>query len=142
MTKIPLILPRGEMPSIDPIRVGSCLMRASRSWISRKRSKRCASHRRIRTASARRCVQVLSSFVPRRPHNDRGGLGIPTEPLRGLDGHTIDTLIVPGACDVDDVRRDRRLIDSVRDRLSDVARLLPIGSSCWQKPGCSNGRRG
>ena len=67
------------------------------------------------------------------------GVGIATEPVSGLDGHTIDTLIVPGACDVDDVRRDRKLIDWVRDRGLGVGASAPSvsGRSCWQKPGCS-----
>ena len=54
------------------------------------------------------------------------GVGIATEPVSALDGHTIDTLIVPGACDVDDVRRDRTLIDWVRDRAPDCRRVCSV----------------
>jgi len=71
------------------------------------------------------------------------GVGIATEPLSGLDGHTIDTLIVPGACNVDDVRRDRELIDWVRDRALDCRRVCSIcvGAFLLAEAGLLNGRR-
>ena len=71
------------------------------------------------------------------------GVGIATEPLSGLDGHTIDTLIVPGACDVDDVRRDRKLIDWVRDRALDCRRVCSVcvGAFLLAEAGLLNGRR-
>ena len=65
------------------------------------------------------------------------GVGIATEPLNALAGHAIDTLIVPGACDVDDVRRDRDLIDWVAVGLPTVDVSVPSasGRSCWQRLG-------
>ena len=71
------------------------------------------------------------------------GVGIATEPVSALDGHTIDTLIVPGACDVDDVRRDRKLIDWVRDRAFDCRRVCSvcIGTFLLAEAGLLNGRR-
>ena len=71
------------------------------------------------------------------------GVGIATEPLSGLDGHTIDTLIVPGACDVDVVRRDRKLIDWVRDRALDSRRVCSVcvGAFLLAEAGLLNGRR-
>ena len=71
------------------------------------------------------------------------GVGIATEPLSALDGHTIDTLIVPGACDVDDVRRDRKLIDWVRDRALDCRRVCSVcvGAFLLAEAGLLNGRR-
>jgi methylphosphotriester-DNA--protein-cysteine methyltransferase len=52
------------------------------------------------------------------------GVSIVTEPATALDGRTIDTLIVAGACSVDDVRRDRELIalEETDDRIEDIAR--------------------
>ena len=71
------------------------------------------------------------------------GVGIATEPLSGLDGHMIDTLIVPGACNVDDVRRDRKLIDWVRDRALDCRRVCSVcvGAFLLAEAGLLTGRR-
>ena len=71
------------------------------------------------------------------------GVGIATEPVSALDGHTIDTLIVPGACDVDDVRRDRTLIDWVRHRALDCRRVCSVcvGTFLLAEAGLLNGRR-
>jgi transcriptional regulator GlxA family with amidase domain len=54
------------------------------------------------------------------------GVTIVTEPVTVLDGRTIDTLIVPGACNVDDVRRDRELINWVRRRALDCRRVCSV----------------
>jgi transcriptional regulator GlxA family with amidase domain len=55
------------------------------------------------------------------------GVGIVTEPVSAFDGRAIDTLIVPGACNVDDVCRDRELIDWVSPTGSRMpARLLDL----------------
>jgi transcriptional regulator GlxA family with amidase domain len=71
------------------------------------------------------------------------GVGIVTEPVSALDGEAIDTLIVPGACDVDDVRRDRELIDWVRRRAPDCRRVCSVcvGTFLLAEAGLLNGRR-
>jgi len=65
------------------------------------------------------------------------GVPILTEPISARDAHTIDTLIVPGACNVDDVRRDRELIDWMGRRGPDCGLIAPCVSqrSYWQRPG-------
>ena len=71
------------------------------------------------------------------------GVRIVTEPLSALDGQAIDTLIVPGACDVGDVRRDRELIDWIRRRAPDCRRVCSvcIGTFLLAEAGLLNGRR-
>jgi transcriptional regulator GlxA family with amidase domain len=71
------------------------------------------------------------------------GVRILTEPLSALDGQAIDTLIVPGACDVGDVRRDRELIDWIRRRAPDCRRVCSvcIGTFLLAETGLLNGRR-
>lgn len=71
------------------------------------------------------------------------GVRILTEPVSALDGHTIDTLIVPGACDIGDVRRDRELIDWIRRRAPDCRRVcsICIGTFLLAEAGLLNGRR-
>jgi transcriptional regulator GlxA family with amidase domain len=71
------------------------------------------------------------------------GVRIATEPVSMLDGHAIDTLIVPGACNVDDVRRDRELIDWVRRRAPDCRRVCSVcvGAFLLAETGLLNGRR-
>jgi len=71
------------------------------------------------------------------------GVGIATEPVSALDGHSIDTLIVPGACNVEDVCRDRQLIDWVSRRAPDCRRVCSIcvGTFLLAEAGLLNGRR-
>jgi transcriptional regulator GlxA family with amidase domain len=68
---------------------------------------------------------------------------IVTEPVRALEGQAIDTLIVPGACNIDDVRRDRELIDWIRYRAPDCRRVCSvcIGTFLLAEAGLLNGRR-
>src|SRR3981189_2393793 len=47
------------------------------------------------------------------------GVSLATVSLRTLDGIKIDTLIVPGALNVEDVTRDKELIEWVRDRAAE-----------------------
>jgi transcriptional regulator GlxA family with amidase domain len=71
------------------------------------------------------------------------GVPIVTEPVTALDGHAIDTLIVPGACNIDDVRRDRELIDWLRRRAADCRRICSvcIGTFLLAEAGLLNGKR-
>jgi transcriptional regulator GlxA family with amidase domain len=71
------------------------------------------------------------------------GVRIVTEPVNALDGQAIDTLIVPGACNIDDVRRDRELIDWIRGRAPDCRRVCSvcIGTFLLAEAGLLNGRR-
>ena len=54
------------------------------------------------------------------------GVPIVTEPISALNDQAIDTLIVPGACNLDDVRRDRELIDWIGRRAPDCRRVCSI----------------
>ena len=54
------------------------------------------------------------------------GLGLVTQPLDTLDRSSIDTLIVPGACNVDDVFRDRELINWLRRRAPGCRRVCSV----------------
>jgi transcriptional regulator GlxA family with amidase domain len=71
------------------------------------------------------------------------GVGLLTEPISELDGHTIDTLLVPGACTVDDVCRDRELIDWVRRRAPECRRVCSVcvGTFLLAEAGLLTGRR-
>jgi transcriptional regulator GlxA family with amidase domain len=83
-------------------------------------------------------------------HSVRGGIvmtadGVPivTEPVHTLDGNAIDTLIVPGACNIDDVRHDRELIDWIGHRAPDCRRICSvcIGAFLLAEAGLLNGKR-
>jgi transcriptional regulator GlxA family with amidase domain len=71
------------------------------------------------------------------------GVRIVTEPVKALDGQAIDTLIVPGACNIDDVRRDRDLIDWIRGRAPGCRRVCSVcvGTFLLAEAGLLNGRR-
>ena len=71
------------------------------------------------------------------------GVPIVTEPVRALEGQAIDTLIVPGACRIDDVRRDRELIDWIRRRAPGCRRVCSVcvGTFLLAEAGLLNGRR-
>jgi transcriptional regulator GlxA family with amidase domain len=71
------------------------------------------------------------------------GVGLATEPISTLDDQEIDTLIVPGACDVDDVCRDRELIEWVRRRAPRCRRVCSVcvGTFLLAEAGLLNSRR-
>jgi transcriptional regulator GlxA family with amidase domain len=66
-----------------------------------------------------------------------------TQSIDALDGKAIDTLIVPGGFLVDDVTRDRALVDWVRARASDCPRVCSVcvGSFLLAAAGLLDGRR-
>jgi len=70
-------------------------------------------------------------------------VAVVSQPLRALDGTDIDTLIVPGALEVEDVCRDKRLIDWVRQRAPDCRRVCSVctGAFLVAEAGLLNGRR-
>jgi len=71
------------------------------------------------------------------------GVPIITEPVSALDGQAIDTLIVPGACNLEDVRRDRELIDWIERRAPDCRRICSvcIGAFLLAEARLLNGKR-
>jgi len=71
------------------------------------------------------------------------GVRIVTAPVSALDGDAIDTLIVPGACNVDDVCRDSELIGWVQRRALGCRRVCSvcIGAFLLAEAGLLNGRR-
>src|SRR5262249_44525955 len=54
------------------------------------------------------------------------GIKLVTEPIRALRRQRIDTLIAPGAFLVDDVTRDKALVDWVGSRASQCRRLCSV----------------
>src|SRR4029453_1074667 len=112
MTKIPEILPReAVMPSTNPIRTGRVeyegvsLLDLSGPLEALRIASTHPNH-----VGASRIYECTVVSVRGGPVMTADGVSIVTEPSTVLDGRTIDTLIVPGACNVDDVRRDRELI--------------------------------
>jgi transcriptional regulator GlxA family with amidase domain len=71
------------------------------------------------------------------------GVGIVTQPVTALDDSAIDTLIVAGACNVEDVFRDRELIDWLRRRAPTARRVCSvcIGAFLLAEAGLLSGRR-
>jgi transcriptional regulator GlxA family with amidase domain len=71
------------------------------------------------------------------------GVGIVTQPVATLDDSAIDTLIVAGACSVDDVFRDRELIEWLRRRAPAARRVCSvcIGAFLLAEAGLLGGRR-
>ena len=70
-------------------------------------------------------------------------VGLVTQSIRTLDRTSIDTLIVPGACNVDDVFRDRELIKWLRRRAGRCRRVCSvcIGTFLLAEAGLLRGRR-
>src|SRR5262245_13498878 len=118
MTKIPGILPKeADMPSTDPLRTaivayeGVSLL----DLAGPLEAFNIASTHPDHVGAARRYdCRVVSARGG--PVVTAEGVSLVTEPVRVLDGRPIDTLIVPGSCNVDDVRRDRELTSWVRSR--------------------------
>jgi transcriptional regulator GlxA family with amidase domain len=144
MTKIPEILPGGDMSSTNPIRIvlmaydGVSLLDLSGPLEA------------LRVASTHPNHLGTSHIYACSVHSVHGGSvmtadGVPivTEPVSALDGHAIDTLIVPGACNVDDVRRDRELIDWIGRRAPDCRRICSvcIGAFLLAEARLLNGKR-
>jgi transcriptional regulator GlxA family with amidase domain len=71
------------------------------------------------------------------------GVRIATEPITTVDGRAFDTLIVPGAFDVRDVRSDRDLIEWVRRRAPGCRRVCSVcsGTFLLAEAGLLRGRR-
>ena len=71
------------------------------------------------------------------------GVRIATEPVSAADGRALDTLIVPGAFDVCDVRGDRDLIAWVRRQAHGCRRICSVctGTFLLAEAGLLRGRR-
>jgi transcriptional regulator GlxA family with amidase domain len=145
MTKIPEILPReAVMPSTNPIYTaivaydGVSLL----DLAGPLEALRIASTRPTHVGSSRIYEWAVVS-VRGGPIMSADGVTIVTEPVAVLDGRTIDTLIVPGACSVFDVRRDRELINWVRQRARHCRRVCSvcIGTFLLAEAGLLSGRR-
>src|SRR5262249_24777242 len=127
MTKIPEILPGREMPSSNPIRVaiitydGVSLLDLSGPLEALRVA---STHPNHVGASLIYACSVHS--VHGGPIMTADGVPIVTESVTVLDGYSIDTLIVPGACSIDDVRRDRELIDWIARRAPDARRICSV----------------
>jgi transcriptional regulator GlxA family with amidase domain len=71
------------------------------------------------------------------------GVGIVTQPVAALDDAAIDTLIVAGACTIDDVFRHRELVEWLRRRAPAARRVCSvcIGAFLLAEAGLLEGRR-
>jgi transcriptional regulator GlxA family with amidase domain len=71
------------------------------------------------------------------------GVELVTQPIDALEGAPIDTLIVPGGFIVEDVTRDRALVDWVRERANDCPRICSVcvGTFLLAAAGLLDGRR-
>ena len=71
------------------------------------------------------------------------GVRIATEAVSAVDGRALDTLIVPGAFDLHDVRGDRDLIAWVRDQAPECRRICSVcsGTFLLAEAGLLSGRR-
>jgi len=71
------------------------------------------------------------------------GIDIGTQSIRSLARMPIDTLIVPGAFSVDDVTRDRKLVEWVAGKAAECRRVCSVcvGSFLLADAGILNGRR-
>src|SRR5262245_25289642 len=144
MTKIPEILPGGTMPSSDAIRTaivayeGVSLLDLSGPLEALRIASTHPNH--VGASNLYECTVVS---VRGGPVMSADGVSIVTQPATVLDGHTIATLIVPGSCNVDDVRRDRQLITWVRRRAPECRRVCSVcvGSFLLAEAGLLNGRR-
>lgn len=73
----------------------------------------------------------------------RDGIRILTDPVTAAGGRGFDTLIVPGAFDLRDVRGDRDLIEWVRDQAPGCRRICSVCSGAFllAEAGLLRGRR-
>ena len=144
MTKIPEILPGGHIPSAGALRVaivayeGVSLLDLSGPL----EALRIASTPPNDVAASLRYACSVHS-VHGGPVMTADGVALVTEPVTALDGHVIDTLIVPGACDINDARRDRELIDWIGQRAPHCRRLCSvcIGAFLLAEAGLLHGKR-
>jgi transcriptional regulator GlxA family with amidase domain len=75
--------------------------------------------------------------------NVEGDFETKTDSVQSLNKKTIDTLIVPGAFSVDDVTRDRAMVQWIRRRAASCRRVCSVctGSFLLAAAGVLNGRR-
>src|SRR5215510_3402857 len=145
MTKIPEILPtEANMPSTHPVRTaivayeGVSLLDLSGPLEAFHIASTHPDH-----VGATRIYDCTVVSVRGGPVMSADGVSIVTEPVSVLDGSRIDTLIVPGACNVQDVRRDRELTSWVRNHARDCRRVCSVcvGAFLLAEAGLLNGRR-
>src|SRR6202011_898868 len=96
-------------------------------------------------AAAERRVIYECSVVSVRggPLRTADGVELVTDSVRSLSRKRIDTLIVPGAFAVDDVTRDRAMVQWVRRRAASCRRVCSVcvGSFLLAAAGLLDGRR-
>lgn len=95
---------------------------------------------RDRGAPRYECVVVSSRGGP---VTASGCVELVTKSIADLEGKPLDTLIVPGGFFVEDVTRDQALVDWVRERANDTARICSVcvGSFLLAAAGLLDGRR-